>query len=119
MRINAAHVMGKERFDFFRTFSAMFPPPGTAPLNNPNDAASCEQAVAQVLNEMKRADGIYFESKVNTEGDGSFFQLELEVDGTEVANYGVVCECYVMCGNGTRNTRGDYRVHGSTRQGEL
>ena len=37
---------------------------------------------------MKRADGIYFETKVNTEGDGSFFQLELEVDGTDVANGG-------------------------------
>ena len=42
----------------------------------------------QVLAEMKRADGIYFEEKVNSTGDGRFFQLELELDGSVVANGG-------------------------------
>ena len=53
-----------------------------------------EASVLQVLNEMKRPDGIYFEQKVNifksdgTPSDGQFFQLELECDGESVANGG-------------------------------
>ncbi|CAK0839203.1 unnamed protein product, partial [Prorocentrum cordatum] len=45
-------------------------------------------AVTKVLTEMGRSDGIYFEQKVNTKGDGRFYQLELEVDGSECAQGG-------------------------------
>jgi biotin carboxyl carrier protein len=44
--------------------------------------------VQKVLNEMNRADGIYFEQKVNQKGDGRFYQLELEVDGESCATGG-------------------------------
>ena len=54
---------------------------GTAHLTNPMEKSEVEAAVQKVLNEMNRADGIYFEQKVNTKGDGRFYQLELEVDG--------------------------------------
>lgn len=61
---------------------------GTAHLDNPSDPADVRASVEKVLNEMNRADGIYFEQKVNTKGDGRFYQLELEVDGTTVAQGG-------------------------------
>ena len=61
---------------------------GTAHLDNPADPAQVRAAVEKVLNEMHRADGIYFEKKVNTKGDGRFYQLELEVDGDVVADGG-------------------------------
>ena len=32
-------------------------------------------SINQVLTEMGRSDGIYFEEKVNTDGDGRFFQV--------------------------------------------
>merc|ERR1719329_1804322 len=49
---------------------------------------SVRAAVEQVLNEMGRSDGIYFELKVNQKGDGRFYQLELEVDGDVCATGG-------------------------------
>jgi len=61
---------------------------GTAHLPDPSNPDSVRAAVEQVLNEMGRSDGIYFEQKVNQKGDGRFFQLELEVDGTECATGG-------------------------------
>lgn len=61
---------------------------GTAHLPNPSDPESARNAVKQVLVEMGRSDGIYFELKVNQKGDGRFFQLELEVDGDKVAHGG-------------------------------
>jgi len=61
---------------------------GTAHLDNPSDPAQVVAAIEKVFNEMNRSDGIYFEQKVNTKGDGRFFQLELEVDGDRVANGG-------------------------------
>lgn len=61
---------------------------GTAHLDDPSDPAQVRASVEKVLNEMNRADGIYFEQKVNTKGDGRFYQLELEVDGDTVANGG-------------------------------
>jgi len=61
---------------------------GTAHLDKPGDAAEVRAAVEKVLNEMNRSDGIYFEQKVNMKGDGNFYQLELEVDGTTVAQGG-------------------------------
>lgn len=61
---------------------------GTAHLDDPSDPAQVRAAVEKVLTEMNRSDGIYFEQKVNTKGDGRFFQLELEVDGETVANGG-------------------------------
>merc|ERR1719382_1307771 len=61
---------------------------GTAHLDDPSDPAQVKASIEKVLNEMNRSDGIYFEEKVNTQGDGSFFQLELEVDGSKVANGG-------------------------------
>eukprot|EP00392_Amoebophrya_sp_AT5.2_P018869 g19518.t1 len=97
---------------------------GSAQVGNPRSPEQVQAAVSQVLNEMKRADGLYmnqsrhaewplalnllatlsmgtwplafyffylkinFEEKVNNDGDGRFFQLELELDGTTVANGG-------------------------------
>merc|ERR1719197_617033 len=61
---------------------------GTASLEDPSDPVQVRAAVEKVLNEMNRADGIYFEQKVNQKGDGRFFQIELEVDGDVVANGG-------------------------------
>eukprot|EP00929_Paragymnodinium_shiwhaense_P068699 TRINITY_DN345_c0_g2_i1.p1 TRINITY_DN345_c0_g2~~TRINITY_DN345_c0_g2_i1.p1 ORF type:complete len:1318 (+),score=428.78 TRINITY_DN345_c0_g2_i1:451-3954(+) len=61
---------------------------GTAHLDNPSDPEQVRAAVEKVLNEMNRTDGIYFEEKVNTKGDGRFYQLELEVDGTDCAHGG-------------------------------
>jgi biotin carboxylase/biotin carboxyl carrier protein len=61
---------------------------GTAHLDDPSDADQVRAAVEKVLNEMHRSDGIYFEQKVNTKGDGRFYQLELEVDGDTVAQGG-------------------------------
>merc|ERR1719460_2942278 len=61
---------------------------GTAHLDNPSDPEQVRASVEKVLNEMGRADGIYFEQKVNTKGDGRFYQLELEVDGDVVADGG-------------------------------
>lgn len=61
---------------------------GTAHLHDPSDPEQVRRAVEKVLTEMNRSDGIYFEQRVNTKGDGRFYQLELEVDGTEVANGG-------------------------------
>jgi len=61
---------------------------GTAHLDDPSDPAQVRASVEKVLNEMNRIDGIYFEEKVNTKGDGRFFQLELEVDGDTVAHGG-------------------------------
>jgi len=37
---------------------------------------------------MNRSDGIYFEEKVNSDGDSRFFQLEIEVDADTVAHGG-------------------------------
>ena len=45
-------------------------------------------SVEKVLVEMNRSDGIYFEQKVNTKGDGRFYQIELEVDGEVCAQGG-------------------------------
>ncbi|CAD7974592.1 unnamed protein product [Amoebophrya sp. A120] len=61
---------------------------GSAQVANPRSPDQVRAAVSQVLNEMKRADGVYFEEKVNHDGDGRFYQLELELDGTTVANGG-------------------------------
>jgi len=61
---------------------------GTAHLDDPSDPIQARASVEKVLNEMHRADGIYFEQKVNTKGDGRFFQIELEVDGDVCANGG-------------------------------
>jgi len=61
---------------------------GTAHLDDPSDKEQVLAAIDKVFNEMNRSDGIYFEQKVNTKGDGRFFQLELEVDGDKVANGG-------------------------------
>jgi biotin carboxyl carrier protein len=61
---------------------------GTAHLDDPSDPTQCRNAVTQVLNEMGRTDGIYFEQKVNQKGDGRFYQIELEVDGDVVADGG-------------------------------
>jgi biotin carboxylase len=61
---------------------------GTAHLDKPDDPAEVRASVEKVLNEMGRSDGIYFEEKVNTKGDGRFYQIELEVDGETVANGG-------------------------------
>merc|ERR1719361_2352634 len=55
---------------------------------NPMDPELARASVQQVLNEMNRSDGIYFEMKVNQKGDGRFYQLELEVDGDVVADGG-------------------------------
>merc|ERR1719379_1824412 len=57
---------------------------GTAHLDDPSNPEVVRASVEKVLNEMNRADGIYFEQKVNTKGDGRFYQLELEVDGDVV-----------------------------------
>eukprot|EP00457_Paulinella_chromatophora_P000524 gb/GEZN01000524.1/.p1 GENE.gb/GEZN01000524.1/~~gb/GEZN01000524.1/.p1 ORF type:complete len:1311 (-),score=232.99 gb/GEZN01000524.1/:105-4037(-) len=61
---------------------------GTAHLNDPSDKTQVQAAINKVLNEMNRVDGIYFEQKVNQDGDGRFFQLELEVDGDVVSHGG-------------------------------
>jgi biotin carboxylase/biotin carboxyl carrier protein len=61
---------------------------GTAHLTNPSDKEEIIASVQKVLNEMNRADGIYFEQKVNQKGDGRFYQLELEVDGESCATGG-------------------------------
>jgi len=61
---------------------------GTAHLTNPTDPDEVRASVEKVLNEMNRSDGIYFEQKVNQKGDGRFYQLELEVDGTVCADGG-------------------------------
>merc|ERR1719326_2781289 len=61
---------------------------GTAHLDNPSDPEEVRAAVTKVLVEMGRSDGIYFEQKVNTKGDGRFYQLELEVDGDVCAQGG-------------------------------
>ena len=53
-------------------------PSGTAKLFRPDDEEEVRAACEKVLNEMNRADGIYFEQMVNQKGDGRFFQLELE-----------------------------------------
>lgn len=61
---------------------------GTAPLDDPSDPEQVRASVEKVLVEMNRSDGIYFEQKVNTKGDGRFYQLELEVDGETCAQGG-------------------------------
>jgi len=61
---------------------------GTAHLDDPSNPEEVRASVEKVLNEMGRADGIYFEQKVNQKGDGRFYQLELEVDGDVVADGG-------------------------------
>merc|ERR1719352_1896174 len=61
---------------------------GTAHLDDPSNPEEVRASVEKVLNEMNRADGIYFEQKVNQKGDGRFYQLELEVDGDVVADGG-------------------------------
>merc|ERR1719433_1647383 len=61
---------------------------GTAHLDNPSDPGQVRASVEKVLTEMNRSDGLYFEEKVNTKGDGRFYQLELEVDGDVVAQGG-------------------------------
>lgn len=61
---------------------------GTAHLDDPSDPEQVRASVEKVLVEMNRSDGIYFERKVNQDGDGRFYQLELEVDGLEVAHGG-------------------------------
>jgi len=61
---------------------------GTAHLDDPSNPEEVRAAVTKVLTEMGRSDGIYFEQKVNTKGDGRFYQLELEVDGSECAQGG-------------------------------
>merc|ERR1719353_1158284 len=61
---------------------------GTAKVMDPSDPECVRAAAMQVLNEMGRTDGIYFEQMVNTKGDGRFYQLELEVDGDVCAKGG-------------------------------
>merc|ERR1740117_2889772 len=61
---------------------------GTAHLDDPSSPEQARASVEKVLNEMNRADGIYFEQKVNQKGDGRFYQIELEVDGDVVADGG-------------------------------
>merc|ERR1719181_1047812 len=61
---------------------------GTAILLRPDSPEDTRAAIEKVLNEMGRADGVYFEQMVNTKGDGRFYQLELEVDGNQVAHGG-------------------------------
>ncbi len=61
---------------------------GTAHLDDPSNPAQVRASVEKVLVEMNRSDGIYFEQKVNTKGDGRFYQLELEVDGETCADGG-------------------------------
>ena len=38
---------------------------GTAHLDDPSDPAMVRASIEKVFNEMKRSDGIYFETKVN------------------------------------------------------
>lgn len=100
-RVYAAYVFSpRAAADYFEPYAEDYHDPGliksihggggkgTAKVPDPSSAESIEAGVLQVLNEMKRTDGIYFETKVNTEGDGTFFQLELECDGHTVANGG-------------------------------
>ena len=47
---------------------------GTAHLDDPSDKEQVLAAIDKVFNEMNRSDGIYFEQKVNTKGDGRFFK---------------------------------------------
>eukprot|EP00930_Biecheleria_cincta_P069966 TRINITY_DN57636_c0_g1_i1.p1 TRINITY_DN57636_c0_g1~~TRINITY_DN57636_c0_g1_i1.p1 ORF type:complete len:1314 (-),score=272.23 TRINITY_DN57636_c0_g1_i1:130-3711(-) len=61
---------------------------GTAHLHHPDKPEEVRRAVEKVLTEMNRVDGIYFEQRVNTKGDGRFYQIELEVDGSTVADGG-------------------------------
>merc|ERR1719326_1032774 len=61
---------------------------GSTHLDDPSDPEQVRAAVTKVLVEMGRSDGIYFEQKVNTKGDGRFYQLELEVDGDVCAQGG-------------------------------
>ncbi|CAE8627913.1 unnamed protein product [Polarella glacialis] len=61
---------------------------GTAHLFHPDQPENARHAVEKVLTEMNRVDGIYFEQRVNMKGDGRFYQIELEVDGTTVAEGG-------------------------------
>eukprot|EP00933_Yihiella_yeosuensis_P071818 TRINITY_DN80059_c0_g1_i1.p1 TRINITY_DN80059_c0_g1~~TRINITY_DN80059_c0_g1_i1.p1 ORF type:complete len:1309 (-),score=305.53 TRINITY_DN80059_c0_g1_i1:114-4040(-) len=61
---------------------------GTAHLHHPDKPSEVRRAVEKVITEMNRVDGIYFEQRVNTKGDGRFYQIELEVDGTTVAEGG-------------------------------
>lgn len=61
---------------------------GTAHLHHPDNEEEVRRAVEKVITEMNRTDGIYFEQRVNTKGDGRFFQIELEVDGATVADGG-------------------------------
>jgi len=61
---------------------------GTAHLTHPDNEAEVRRAVEKVVTEMNRTDGIYFEQRVNTKGDGRFYQIELEVDGHTVAEGG-------------------------------
>eukprot|EP00931_Biecheleriopsis_adriatica_P083062 TRINITY_DN5657_c0_g1_i3.p1 TRINITY_DN5657_c0_g1~~TRINITY_DN5657_c0_g1_i3.p1 ORF type:complete len:1302 (+),score=355.00 TRINITY_DN5657_c0_g1_i3:71-3976(+) len=61
---------------------------GTAHLHHPDKPEEVRRAVEKVITEMNRIDGIYFEQRVNTKGDGRFYQIELEVDGQSVADGG-------------------------------
>ena len=61
---------------------------GTAHLHHPDNEEEVRRSVEKVITEMNRTDGIYFEQRVNTKGDGRFFQIELEVDGDTVADGG-------------------------------
>ncbi|CAJ1431504.1 unnamed protein product [Effrenium voratum] len=61
---------------------------GTAHLHHPDQPHEVRRAVEKVITEMNRTDGIYFEQRVNTKGDGRFYQIELEVDGETVADGG-------------------------------
>eukprot|EP00439_Symbiodinium_sp_Y106_P030902 s1515_g3.t1 len=61
---------------------------GTAHLHHPDQPHEVRRAVEKVITEMNRTDGIYFEQRVNTKGDGRFYQIELEVDGGTVADGG-------------------------------
>jgi len=61
---------------------------GTAHLDHPDKPEEVRTAVEKVVTEMNRTDGIYFEQKVNTKGDGRFYQIEIECDGKTVAEGG-------------------------------
>jgi len=69
---------------------------GTAHLDDRSNPEEVRAAVTKVLVEMGRSDGIYFEQKVNTKGDGRFYQLELEVDGTECAQRALAPRSHVI-----------------------
>ena len=57
---------------------------GTKSFDDARDISDVRSALERVVSETKSSDGIYIEQKVNVQG--GFFQLEIELDGTEVAH---------------------------------